>query len=233
VTGADKARFPGLLRLADWARGVGGYLALNPALLREPSRKSDDLGPGGERLAGLLRRIRDRKDGSFEHLLKRVRRRYPQLRDILVRQGSYGWNRIEVTEKWGREMVTLNARQVSDGLLRLIAIAALHEEPTRPTIIMIDEIENGVHPHLLGGLMELLEELADAGTQVIATSHSPVALNHVKSANQVLLARRTERGPAVLTPISATRGYQELGDHFDVGELWFNLGEQRLLRPRS
>lgn len=232
VTAADRDRFPGLLRVADWARGIGGYLALNPAMLREPSRKADDLGPGGERLAGLLRRIRDRKDGSFERLLRRVRKRYPQLREVLVRQGSYGWNRLEVTEKWGKEVVTLNARQVSDGLLRLLAVAALQEEPSRPTLVMIDEVENGVHPHLLGGLMALLEDLADAGTQVVATSHSPIALNHVGSAEQVILARRTARGPATLTSVATTHGYRELGDHFDVGELWFNLGEQRLLRPR-
>lgn len=233
VTSDDRPRFPDLLRLANWARGIGGYLALNPAVLREPSRKADDLGPGGERLAGLLRRIRDRKDGSFERLVKRVQKRYPQLRELSVRQGSYGWNRLEVTEKWGKEVVTLNARQVSDGLLRLIAVTALQEAPNRPTLVMIDEVENGVHPHLLGGLMALLTELADAGTQVIATSHSPIALNHVASAEQVVLARRTPRGPATLTPVSSTRGYRELGDHFDVGELWFNLGEQRLLRPRS
>ncbi|HMJ74060.1 MAG TPA: ATP-binding protein [Solirubrobacterales bacterium] len=228
----DADRFPELLSLADWARGILGYLALDPSRLREPSRKTSQLGAHGEGLAGLLRTLKDAKDGSFERVFKAVRQRYPALREINVRQGSYGWNRIEIGERWGREVVTLNARQVSDGLLRLLAVATLAEVPTPPSIVMIDEVENGVHPHLLDGLMGLLQDLTRSGIQVLATSHSPVALNYVESARQVLLARRIARGPARLTVVADTRGFEELGEHFDVGELWYNLGEQRLLRPK-
>jgi len=80
--------------------------------------------------------------------------------------------------------------------------------------------------------MGLLQDLTRAGVQVLATSHSPIALNYVDSARQVLLARRVARGPARLSVIADTRGFRELGDHFDIGELWYNLGEQRLIRPK-
>jgi predicted ATPase len=233
VTEDDRGRFPDLLAIAEWARGIGDYVALNPATLREPSRKTDTLGPTGEGLAGLLGGLKASRNGAFDRVLRRTRDRYPQLRNITVRQGSYGWNRLEVTERWGGEEVTLNARQVSDGLLRLLAISALHELHAPPSVVMLDELENGVHPHLLGGLMSMLDGLVRSGrTQVIATTHSPVALNYVKSANQVLIARRLGKGPARLTALSGTKGYRELGEHFDPGELWYNLGEQRLLRTR-
>jgi len=141
VTPEDAGRYPELLELADWARGITDYLALDPSRLREPSRKAEQLGPHGEGLAGVLRTLKDKRDGSFERVYKAVRRRYPALREINVRQGSYGWNRVEIGERWGKEVVTLNARQVSDGLLRLLAVATLAQVPTPPSVVMIDEIE--------------------------------------------------------------------------------------------
>jgi predicted ATPase len=230
----DEERFPELLRLAEWARNIRRYVTLDPAVLRSASRRtSDGLGPRGEDLAGFLRWLRDAHPSRFEAMLDRVRTRYKPLRGIILKTAGYGWFRVSVEERWGGESVRLLAPQVSDGLLRLIAISAMHELPNPPSVVMIDEIENGLHPHLVGTVVEMLEELAAyTDIQVVATSHSPIALNYVSDASHVLVVKRDTGGRSRVKRLDKTAGYERMGQQLDPGELWYNLGEDDLFRTR-
>ena len=205
----DERRFPELVAIADWARGIRPYVTLDPAVLRRPSRRtSEGLGPRGEDLAGFLRWLRDERSSQFDAMLNRVRERYPSLRGLELKTAGYGWFRVSVEEHWGRGTVRLLAPQVSDGLLRLIAISAMHELPSPPSIVMIDEIENGLHPHLVGHVVEMLEELArQTGIQVVATSHSPIALNYVSDASHVLVVYRDQQGRSRVRRLDTTPGF--------------------------
>ncbi|WP_438043819.1 AAA family ATPase [Sorangium sp. So ce128] len=230
---ADRARFPTLVALAQWARRIRAYYFLDPVALRASSRgkgeKFDELGLHGENFASFLGRIKARPK-DFARLIERVRAHYPRLVDIHVRRKSYGWTHLEITEKWNGEQATFNARQVSDGLLRLIAVAAMHEMREPPSVLLLDEIENGLHPRLLGGLVAMLEELTRTGTtQVIVTTHSPITLNYVSSPESVLLVTRGKGGGVQVTPMNETKSFQELREHFELGELWYNAGEERLV----
>ena len=138
-----------------------------------------------------------------------------------------------MTERWGSKAITFNARQVSDGLLRLLAISALHELPEPPSMILIDELENGLHPHLLGGLIQMLQSLDDGSkgrTQVVFTTHSPVGLNFVNRMEQVLLVSRRQDGVARITRLSDVPRAQKLrAQQMDLGEIWYNLGDAKLV----
>lgn len=227
----DATRFPELVAVAEWAKRVRSYVTLDPAVLRAPSRRtSAGMGPRGEDLAGFLRWLRDHSPTRFDRMLERVRARYPNLRQIVLRTAGFGWFRVSIQEEWGGRSVRLEAPQVSDGLLRLIAIAAMHELPDPPAVVMIDEIENGLHPHLLGLVVEMLEELAlESGIQVIATTHNPIAVNFISDPSNVLVVWRDQQGRSTVTPLDQTRGFERLSVHLDAGELWYNIGEADLL----
>ena len=228
----DADRFPELVEVANWARGVRRYVTLDPATLRGASRRtSDGIGPRGENLAGFLRWLRDERLDAFKRMVRRVHSRYPNFRGLVLTTTGAGWYRVSVAERWGRETVRLLAPQVSDGLLRLIAISAMHELPEPPSIVMIDEIENGLHPHLVGHVVEMLEELADkTDIQVVGTSHSPIALNYVSDPSHVVVVRRGKDGRSRAERLDKTGGYKRIGDRLDPGELWYNLGEAELFR---
>ncbi|HSN99508.1 MAG TPA: AAA family ATPase [Candidatus Nanopelagicales bacterium] len=230
----DLASYPTLVALADWARRIRAVSFLDPVALRAPSRaKTDELGPRGENLAAFLARLKSRPK-DFARLIDRVRQHYPRLVDIRPKRTNYGWTHLEITEKWNGEQATFNARQVSDGLLRIIAVAALHELREPPSVLLLDEIENGLHPRLLGGFVGMLEELAKSGrTQVIVATHSPITLNYVSSPESVLIVTRGQGGGVQVTPLNETSGFQRLRQHFDLGELWYNVGEDRLVPPRK
>ena len=164
-------------------------------------------------------------------MLDRVRERYPNLQQIILKTAGFGWFKVSVEERWGKESVRLSAPQVSDGLLRLVAISALHELPQPPSLVMIDEIENGLHPYLLGRVIEMLEELArDTDIQVVVTTHSPIAVNFVSDPSHVLVVARNAQGKSYLRALDETKGFARLGRHLDPGELWYNLGEESLLK---
>lgn len=229
----DLADYPTVVALSAWAKHIRAYYHLDPVALRAPSRakeaKHDELGLHGENLASFVARIKSRPR-DFARLIERTQAHYPRLVDIQPRRTSYGWTHLEITEKWNGETAKLNARQVSDGLLRLIAVAAMHELREPPSVLLLDEIENGLHPRLLGGLVSMLEELAKGGrTQVIVATHSPITLNYVSSAESVLLVTRGQGGGVRVTPLNETKGFSTLREHFELGELWYNAGEERLV----
>jgi predicted ATPase len=87
----DRAHFPTLVALAQWARRIRAYYFLDPVALRAPSRgsgeKFDELGLHGENLASFLGRIKARPH-DFARVVDRVRAHYPRLVDIHVRRKS-------------------------------------------------------------------------------------------------------------------------------------------------
>lgn len=66
---------------------------------------------------------------------------------------------------------------LSDGTLRFAAITAAFFQLDMPALMTIEEIENGIHAHRVRLLVELLRsQAARGGTQVMATTHSPIVL---------------------------------------------------------
>ena len=80
------------------------------------------------------------------------------------------------------------ARALSDGTLRILALALLESERD-PSVICLEEPENGVHPERIPALIDLLEATAvdthfavDATNplkQVILTTHAPAVVRAV------------------------------------------------------
>lgn len=228
----DRESFPGLLALKAWAERIFPFWSLDPALLRAPSRGDATLvGPRGGDLASFLFRLRRRHKERFEAYVARVAKHYPRLVTIEPKSGQYGWKKLTVTERWNGEEASFNAKQVSDGLLRLLAVASIPDWETTPSLVLLDEVENGLHPRLVGGIAGLLEEVSQT-SQVIATTHSPITLNYVP-AECTRLVTRGKGGAVQVTPLTETRGFERLREHFEPGELWYNVGEDRLIPAPS
>lgn len=228
----DAVSSPGLLALKAWAERIQPFWSLNPSTLRSPSRGlTTHVGPYGGDLASFLFRLKRRDTKRFAAFVKRVARYYPRLVAIEPRSAEYGWKYLAITERWNREKATFNAKQVSDGLLRLIAVASIPDWELSPSLVLLDEIENGLHPRLIGGIASLLAEISKT-TQVITTTHSPITLNYVP-AEATRLVTRGKAGTVMVTPLTETRSYDRLREQFEPGELWYNVGEERLLAPKG
>ena len=74
----------------------------------------------------------------------------------------------------------LNAKMLSDGTLRCMAIlTAMISEPTG-SLIVIEEVDNGIHPSRVKGLLKEIKRLADErGLRVLITTHNPALLDSI------------------------------------------------------
>lgn len=76
--------------------------------------------------------------------------------------------------------------------------------------------------------MQVLRELSLTGAQVLITTHSPLLLNQVSPEDVLVVTRRPEHG-IVARPMVETRLFAERSQDFDLGELWYNVGEDELV----
>jgi predicted ATPase len=130
------------------------------------------------------------------------------------------------------EPVSIPAALASDGALLITAFLAL-AYGNGPEIIFIDEPENGLHYSLLKLAMELLRkistgEVGNQPRQVILTTHSPLLLNFAKP-EEVRVFSRPEDGATRVAQMDQVANIQPLLKEFGLGELWFQLGEERLV----
>lgn len=84
------------------------------------------------------------------------------------------------------------ASMLSEGTRRLTAILALLLRRPPPTLLCIEEIENGLDPWTVLDVLARLQAAPLDGTQVLITSHSPWLLDHLEI-DAIRIAQR-ERG---------------------------------------
>ncbi|WP_437907171.1 AAA family ATPase [Sorangium sp. So ce327] len=157
-------------------------LQLDPARLRDSSERTDSiaLAPDASNLPTILADLPAPTLGEIRADLVSL---IPGLAgfDVVPDDDDL---RIEFKLSGGER---LPARLASDGTLRGLALlTALRVEP-RPSIVGVEEPENGIYPGRLRTLLSLLREItipgdeaspdsAQPATQLLLTSHSPVVL---------------------------------------------------------
>ena len=107
-----------------------------------------------------------------------------------------------------------------DGLLKLLVILTALEQ--NPSILLIDEIENSLHPELLEFLINTLKE--ECSGYVFITTHSPVVLNLVEP-EEIWVFKPTEEGVEIKN-VTEYKSKEELLRELE--ELGISLGEKVL-----
>ncbi len=182
-----------------------------PSVLRRyaTSLVVERMGEHGENFAALVEQIC--QDGKCkEGYLEWLRELRPaEVDDIAVLRGALKEPLFALVEK-GR---TFPAPVLSDGTLRFAAIVAAFFQPSMPEVLMLEEIENGIHAGRLRLLLELLKSRAGASqTQVLATSHSALMLDWLSEEDYqhvFLCSREPETGVTTITPLTEVPHFLE------------------------
>ncbi len=123
-----------------------------------------------------------------------------------------------------RSNVKYPAPVLSDGTLRFAAIAAAFFQPSLPRKLVLEEIEEGLHPTRLQLLVELLKSQTGHGIeQVFATSHSPYALAWLKEEDYkytFLCTKNEDTGATSITPFSQVPDLVELARSQSISDLF-------------
>jgi predicted ATPase len=192
-------------------------LRLEPSSLREPDdfRAPTSLGSDGAHLAATLHRLAtaarpmdaagagSAAAATPKELYAALAARLSGIGELgdLGQSGESGSEvgeiRVEADAKQelltlmvtGRDGVANAARSLSDGTLRMLALAVLAVDPRAPGLLCLEEPENGIHPARIPALLRLLQaiptdvdEPVAAGNplrQVIVNTHSPAVVSGV------------------------------------------------------
>ncbi len=137
---------------------------------RSPS-EVDDIGVLGQDVAPFLYRLQAEHPKHFDTVRRTVRSLVPGVEDVIVdldrRRGTLD---VQIRQ----DGVLFSSRIVSEGTLRVLALASVAANPWGGSLLAFEEPENGVHPRRLDLIAQLLVTLAvDRKRQVVVTTHSP------------------------------------------------------------
>lgn len=85
------------------------------------------------------------------------------------------------------------------GMRRLSSLAVQRLERSGASVVAMDEIEHGLEPHRLIRLLQVLREEGQQGTQVLLTTHSPVAVEALDA--EMLAVVRSTNGVTTITSV--------------------------------
>ncbi|GGO04916.1 hypothetical protein GCM10010116_09810 [Microbispora rosea subsp. aerata] len=183
----EKADVPRYVKLMNKELGGWRLHQPDPDRLRSWSSAADHgpLRADGSNLASVLGRLKSR--GAIEELLVDLVALIPDITGIepILDDRRQEWTFDVVVDGQGAIPSTL----LSDGTLRVIALLAALHDPDHAGVLLIEEIENGLHPSRLAELLRRIQgrvtDLNDPECvnrplrQVILTTHSPVVVSEL------------------------------------------------------
>lgn len=143
---------------------------------------------------------------------------------------------VELKESFGGRKRFQEAALLSDGTLRVLAIAAAMLSVPEGTLVVIEEIDNGVHP---SRAQMLLERIRDVSTRrhlrVLLTTHNPALLDSLPGPslpNVVACFRDPETGSSRLVKLEELTSYPDIIARGPLGQLVTRGVLDRYLKDR-
>ncbi len=152
---------------------------------------------------------------AFEELKSVLKSVIPGFKDIYVKaRGGPG----EALAFWKEDNIDreLTLADLSDGTLRLIIWAVLCLTPAPPTLICVDEPDQGVHPRTLPFLAGLFDK-ASRRTQFILATHASYFLTQFDIENIAVLKK--VKGKSMFVRIADSKALMENLKDFGTEEL--------------
>lgn len=130
---------------------------------------------------------------------------------------------LQLTETFGGASTTYDASILSDGTLRVLSIAAAMLSAPEQSLVVIEEIDNGVHPSRAADLLERISNIAkNRDLRVLISSHNPALLDALPDEaipETVFCYRSPQDGSSQLIRLQDIPDYPELIAQGSVGHL--------------
>lgn len=143
--------------------------------------------------------------------------------DLTFLTGPRGEVMVQLTESFGSNRQTYEAALLSDGTLRVLAVAAALHSVREKSLVVIEEIDNGVHPTRAKLLLDNIQRVArERNLRVMLTTHNPALLDAIPVdaiPDVVACYRDPKGGDSRLMPLRQLQDYPELVAQGPVGQL--------------
>ena len=172
----------------------------------------------GSNLASFLYYLRKSQPDAYRAIVRTVQRVAPFLFEFQLEPMLLSPSDIRLEWKHRSSDQFFDVSSLSDGTLRFIALAGLLLQPKelRPSMILVDEPELGLHPYAIGLLASMIKQAA-VDTQVIVATQSPILLDYFEP-EDVLVADCVD-GATAIKRLDAEPLAEWLED-YSLGQLW-------------
>ena len=208
-----------LFNLREYIRGWRFYNAfnINNEKIRKPVPTSQEpvLHEDAGNLSTVLFHLMTEYPDYFEELKSVIKSAIPGFTNLTVKaRGGPG----EVIAFWQEKSLDteLSLADLSDGTLRFIAWATLCVMPSPPTLICIDEPDQGVHPRTLPILSGLFKNASER-TQVILATHASYFLTQFDLKNIAIMKK--DKGQSVYLKVEDSQTLLDNLQEFGIEEI--------------
>jgi len=220
----------------DWL-----FLSLDPHEIGQPRRRPESKGDEpllrtGANLADILKTFLARDAEGFNAMIEALQYIVPYAANVrpdvtqdMVERRSL----IQLTERFAADhALNLPGWVLSGGTLRLLALLAALRHPAGPSVLFIEELENGLDPRAIGFVVEEIRSAVMSGEkQVILTTHSPYLLDKL-ALEHIVAVERPDGGPPVFRRPSEEAELREWSAKFAPGSL-YSMGLLRAKERRT
>lgn len=199
-----------------------------PAKMRDYCKVSKELKPDGSNTAGVLCALEPAEKMKVEELLSNYVRPLPE-RDInKVISYPIGLNKTDAMlycyEDWNPKQ-PVDARGMSDGTLRFTAIVVALLTAKPHSLLLVEEVDNGLHPSRAKELVGMLKELSHKRqVDVLCTTHNPVLLDELgnKMIPFVSYVNRDKNGNSHINLLEEKENLAKLMASGSIGSMMIN-----------
>lgn len=158
---------------------------------------------------------------------RRLRALVPQFSDLDVQPGpEAGRASLRFVDRWAPQ-VTYRPDQVSDGTMLVAGFLAAAMMPGPTRLLLVEEPERGLHPWLVGQVVELFRVLSaptdgSDPVQVVCATHSADLLRHLKPDEVRFVDRDPETGETRVreAPTQHPSWSEAIAEYESIADLW-------------
>lgn len=200
------------------------FLDPDPRRMREYSFVQEKkLKRDGSALSAVLHHLTE-EEGQKARVLGFIRSLPEQdINDITYLKTQRGEVMVQLHETFGGKTTPREAALLSDGTLRVLAVAAALLSAPEGSVIVVEEIDNGVHPSRAAKLLLDIQTIArERDLRVLLTTHNPALLDALPLEavpDTVACYRDPQEGDSRLIRLEDLESYPELVAQGPLGSL--------------
>ena len=226
-----------------WARlveasGPAILLRMDAGRLAEPAGPKSippTVLPDGSGLAPALDGLKSDQKPEFDRIVEEFRAIIPDVVDVRFETVSVDpdpYRRGILLDFRGA--TGIRAADASTGTLHALGLLAVILGPNKPRVVLLDDIDQGLHPKAQMNLIGVLRRILDRHPelQVVAASHSPYILDQL-GWDEVRVTTICDDGAAICKPLTDHPDVKRWRDAMSPGEFWSHTGEDWVRKLRD
>jgi predicted ATPase len=244
-----------LLALKQFLASSTYYGLLSPDTIRtgQKTGRTGNIGNGGEWLAEFIHGL----DDDDREKLNQIVSDFIGIKVTVTVIDAGSAFLLISKEQYEAKEIAIDAWHTSDGLLRIIAFAAMRLErlmlrcgssdgaiqikcngkydlrgyvECNNGMMLLDEIEDGINPYVTEKAVALLRDTVEqSDRQVIITTHSPVMLNDFKP-EEIVFLWKDKNGSVHGKAMFSTEEMQRTLKILNPGEVWVNYEKDEIIQ---